>query len=104
MTGGSLNLTDGSLSNATGQAAGTYGTGEARSAWYNTPVPINNSFVATFTYTPSYPGGLSFGATSNYNNGFAFIIAASGGTSLSGAGRGFGVGYDPEASHPALHQ
>ncbi len=31
VTGGSLNLTDGSLSNATGQAAGTYGTGEARS-------------------------------------------------------------------------
>ncbi len=93
VTGGSLNLTDGSLTNTSG---GSYGSGEARSAWYNTAVPLTNSFVATFTYTPSYPGGLNFAATSNYNNGFAFVVAASGGKSLSGAGRGFGVGYDPE--------
>jgi autotransporter-associated beta strand protein len=93
VTGGSLDLTDGSL---TTSAAGTNGSGEARSAFYNTPVSLNNSFIASFTYTPSYPGGTAYAATSNYNNGFAFVVAGSGGTSLGGAGRGFGVGYDPE--------
>jgi fibronectin-binding autotransporter adhesin len=96
VTGGSLDLTDGSLSTS---AAGTYGTGEARSAFYNTPVPVNNSFLVTFTYAPSYPGGVGFASTANYNNGFALVIAGSGGTSLGGAGRGFGVGDDPEGNY-----
>ena len=95
VTGGALDLTDGSVATA---ATAAFGSGEARSAFYNTPVPVNTSFYAAFTYTPSYPGGLAISTTANYNNGFAFVIAASGGTSLSGAGRGFGVGYDPEGT------
>ena len=95
VTGGALDLTDGS---ATTSATNAAGTGEARSAFYNTAVPVNTSFNVAFTYTPSYPGGLGYASTCNYNNGFAFVIAVRGGTSLGGAGRGFGVGDDPEGN------
>jgi fibronectin-binding autotransporter adhesin len=90
VTGGSLDLTDG---NTTG---GGLGSGEARSAWYNTPVPVNSSFQATFTYTPA-----NVENNMNYDNGFAFVVAKSGGTSLVGAGRGFGVARDPD-DYPEL--
>ena len=80
VTGGSLDLTDG-----TGADSG-FGYKAARTAFFNSPVPVNTSFKATFTYTASDPGGAdgsTYGA--NYDNGFAFVIQNSG---TGGAERG----------------
>jgi autotransporter-associated beta strand protein len=96
VTNNVLDLTDGTWSTA---SAGQYGSGEARSAFYQTPVPVNTSFRATFTYTPSYPGGSISAGTANYDNGFAFILQNQGLGALGGAGRGFGVGSDPEGAY-----
>ena len=92
VTGGSLDLTDGTGSHGN---VPDYGYGATRTAFYNTPLPVNTSFNVTFTYNVSNPGGANpYGA--NYANGFTFIIAKSGGTSLGGPGRGMGAGVDPE--------
>ena len=93
VTSGSLDLTDGTLSdNGPGYKA-------SRSAFYNTPLPVNTSFNATFTYTASDPGGAG-GYGANYDNGFAFVIqnSVSGAQAVAGAARGIGVGNDPETS------
>jgi fibronectin-binding autotransporter adhesin len=96
---GSLTLTD-----AVGDYNLASGSGccEARSAFYNTAVPVNASFRATFTYTPGNVTAAGFGPWArNDENGFAFVLAKSGGTSLGGYARGFGVG--PDVALPAYN-
>ncbi len=84
MTNNVLDLTDG-----TGYGGGI-GAGVARTAFYNTPVPVNASFNATFTYTPLYGTG-----NSNYDNGFAFILTSSSNIEqVAGSQRGFAIGPD----------
>jgi autotransporter-associated beta strand protein len=96
VTGGTLDLTDGTASDS---APGGYKG--SRSAFYNTPLPVNTSFNATFTYSPSNPGGsASTPYGPNYGMGFAFIIQndSRGASAIAGAARGMGVGNDPEIS------
>ena len=84
VTNNVLDLTDG-----TGYGGGI-GAGVARTAFYNTPVPVNASFNATFTYTPLYGTG-----NSNYDNGFAFILTSSSNIEqVAGSQRGFAIGPD----------
>jgi autotransporter-associated beta strand protein len=93
VTGGTLDLTDGT---ATDNAAGYKAS---RSAFYNTPLPVNTSFNVSFTFKP-LSLNLSDANQSNYDNGFAFVIQndSRGASALGGAARGMGVGNDPEAS------
>jgi fibronectin-binding autotransporter adhesin len=94
VNGGSLDLTDGTATNS----SQPYGYKASRSAFYNTPVPVNSSFNMTFTYTAS--SSVANVGTYNYDNGFAFVIQndSRGASALAGAARGFGVGNDPETN------
>ena len=71
--------------------------GEARTAFYNTPVPVNGQFTANFTYQDV---GGSVNST-NFADGAAFILQNAGGgaTAIGGGGGGFGyAGMTPSAA------
>ena len=76
VTGGTLTLTDGL-------------GGEARTAFYNTPVTVNSPFTASFIYT----AGTAAGSQNGYlADGFCFILQNSGTGALGGTGGQLGYG------------
>ena len=94
VTNSVLDLTDG-----TGGGGGGFGSANSRAVFYNTKVPVIGSFTAAFTYTPT-----SFGnSNENFANGFAFVLQndSRGLNAWAGAGRGLGVGLDPQGNFPA---
>ena len=70
VTGGSLDLTDGTAADS------GPGYKAARTAFYNTPLPVNTSFNVTYTYTPSNHGRdcLPLPTGQTHDNGMAFVL------------------------------
>lgn len=84
-TASNLTLNGGAVINGTALELTDGGTGEARSAFYNTPVSVL-SFTNDFT----------FQLTNAYADGFTFTIQGVGATALGGGGGS--LGYGPTSS------
>lgn len=95
VTNGVLDLTDGTSGT---NGSDSYGYKGSRSAFYNTPLPVNSSFNMTFTYTSSAVDSAGY---QNYDTGFSVVIQndSRGAQAIGGPGRGFGVGTNPEGNN-----
>jgi fibronectin-binding autotransporter adhesin len=78
ITNGTLTLTDGNM-------------GEARSAFFNTPVAVNTPFTTSFTYVPTVGSGSQNGLLAD---GFCFVLQndSRGPAALGGPGGSLGYG------------
>ena len=85
-TAGSMILNGGAALNGTRLRLTDTGTNEARSAWYNTPVNIQQ-FTTSFNFQIT-------GGTSPTADGFTFTIQGGSSTALGPSGGGLGYGPD----------
>src|SRR5208283_1995137 len=89
-TPGTMLLNGNAILNGTRLRLTDGGTNEASSAWYNTPVNIQQ-FTANFSFQIT-------GGTSPTADGFAFVIQGASGSALGPSGGGLGYGPDNATS------